>query len=77
MAVVKIPGSHSNYPYAQTSITPISFGGSKLRPQGTKLTYPYAQTSITPINNGMQQKPVSPLPLFHGGGVGGDAGYPH
>jgi hypothetical protein len=72
---VKQPGFlKSNYPYAQTSITPITAGNSKLKMGNAKSNWPYAQTSITPIGSGMKQKPIPPLP-----GVavsGGSYGFP-
>lgn len=69
MAVKAPLGIKLNYPYAQTTITPISIG-TRLRPSGAKLTYPYAQSSISPITNGSKVKAIPPLPGSSGGTIG-------
>jgi hypothetical protein len=72
MAVTKIPGVVFHYPYAQTSITPITAGNSKLTP--FKKATAYAQSTITPVSGGSRVRPIPPLP-----GValsGGSYGFP-
>jgi hypothetical protein len=68
MAVVKVPGLHSNYPYAQTSIQPISAGNSKKIPGLMNLIY--AQATIKPTSGGSQVKPIPPLPGLPGAATG-------